>query len=66
MADPARIKPEALSERITSCKEEDDKSDETEDGPSTSKAADENKHSSSHDQSNQDVKSVSDTSECSL
>ncbi|KAI9516182.1 hypothetical protein NQZ68_019027 [Dissostichus eleginoides] len=57
MADPARIKPEALSERITSCKEEHDKSDETEDGPSTSKAADENKDSSSQDQSNQDVKS---------
>ncbi|KAJ4934563.1 hypothetical protein JOQ06_007355 [Pogonophryne albipinna] len=57
MADPARIKPEALSERITSCEEEHDKSDETEDGPSTSKAADENKDSSSQDQSNQDVKS---------
>ncbi|XP_063745784.1 LOW QUALITY PROTEIN: transcription initiation factor TFIID subunit 11 [Eleginops maclovinus] len=51
MADPARIKPE------TSCKEERNKSEESEDLPTTSKTADENKDSPSQDQSNQEVKS---------
>lgn len=55
MADPARIKPESKPERTTSANE--DKSEETEDVPATSKPADENKESSSKDQPTQEVKS---------
>lgn len=61
MADPARIKPEATSERITSVKEEQLKSEETEDEilPATAKPTDESKESSSQDQPKQEAKSVS-------
>lgn len=59
MADPARIKPEATSERITSVKEEQLKSEETEDEilPATAKPTDESKESSSQDQPKQEAKS---------
>lgn len=59
MADPARIKVESTSERATSAKEERPKSEETEDVPVTAKSREENKDSSSQDQSKQDLKSVS-------
>lgn len=59
MADPARIKPEAKPERTTSANEEHPKSGGTEDVPATAKPTDENKESSSQDESKQEVKSVS-------
>ncbi|XP_078111617.1 transcription initiation factor TFIID subunit 11 [Sander vitreus] len=57
MADPARIKPEAKPERITSANEEHPKSGGTEDVSATAKPTDENKESSSQDESKQEVKS---------
>lgn len=57
MADPARIKTEAIPERATSANEEHPKSEETENVPATTKPADENKESSSQDQPTQEVKS---------
>lgn len=57
MADPARIKPEATPERITSANEEHPKTEETEDVSATAKPADENKESSSQEQLKQEIKS---------
>lgn len=59
MADPARIKPESTPERATSPNEEhpDVKSVETEDAPETAKPTEENKDSSTQDQSKQELKS---------
>lgn len=59
MADPARIKPESTPERATSPNEEhpDVKSGETEDAPETAKPTEENKDSSTQDQSKQELKS---------
>ncbi|KAF1390228.1 hypothetical protein PFLUV_G00055900 [Perca fluviatilis] len=57
MADPARIKPEAKPERTASANEEHPKSGGTEDVPATAKPTDDNKESSSQDESKQEVKS---------
>ncbi|CAN9515334.1 unnamed protein product [Ophioblennius macclurei] len=58
MADPARIKPEDVPEKIAADAEDDHpKSEKPENVPSTEKSADESKESSSQDQSKLEVKS---------